>query len=157
MNGLLARNAALAHQVKISPGKIDKLQHVTSADKFNNEVASKNVADALFLGMTGDAVQKFECQGDTYTDKGFKMLSVLKKDWDSSSTTQIFKERFSFFQAFPQGEKSPDVYEKDLCLFVHNRNLSGNPMSIPFQVMSMVQGLRADYGKILRDLHDGTK
>ena len=89
---------------KFSPGKIDKLQHVTLADEFNNEVASKNVSDALFLILTGDAAAKFECQGDTYTDKGFKMLSVLKKDWDSSSTTQIFKECFNFFTDNSEGE-----------------------------------------------------
>jgi len=78
-------------KTKYSPGKIGKLQHVTSADEYNNEVASKNVPDALLLILTGDAAAKFECQGDTYTDKGFKMLSVLKKDWNSSSTTQTFK------------------------------------------------------------------
>ena len=94
---------------KYSPGKIAKFQHVTSADDLNNEVASRNVADTLFLIMPGDAVAKIECQGDTYTDKGFKMLSVLKKDWDSSSTTQIFKECFNFFQDFPQGDKTPDT------------------------------------------------
>ena len=94
---------------KFSPGKIAKLQHVTSADEFNNEVASKNVSDTLFLIMTEDAVATFEYQGHTYTDKGFKMLSVLKKDWNSSSTTQIFKQCFNFFQDFPQGEKSPDA------------------------------------------------
>ena len=126
---------------KFSPGKIDKLQHVTSADELNNEVASKNVADAFFLVMTGDAVAKFECQGDTYTDKGFKMLSVLKKDWDSLSTTQIFKQCFNFFQDFPQGEKYPDAYEKDLRLFFHKLSLSGIPMSTLFQVMFMVRGL----------------
>ena len=82
---------------KYSPGKINKLQHVTSADDLNNEVASKNVYDALFMIMTGDATAKFVCQGDTHTNKGFKQLAVLKRDWDSSSTTQIFKQCFDFF------------------------------------------------------------
>ena len=126
---------------KYSPGKINKLQHVATANEFNNEIASKAVFNALFLSMTGHALAKFECRGDTYMDKGLKMLSVLKKDWDSSSQTQFFKECFPFFQDYPQGEKSPDAYEKDLCLFFHKLTLSGNPMSTPFQVMFMVQGL----------------
>jgi len=64
---------------------------------------------------------------------------------------------FPFSQDFPQGEKSPDTYEKDLRQFFHKRTLSGNPMSTPFQVMFMVRGLCADYGKLLLDFRDGTK
>ena len=81
------------------------------------------VSDALHLIMKGVALAKFECRGDNYTDKGFQMLSVLKKDWDSSSQTQGFKECSSFLQEFPQGEKSPDTYGKDLWPFCHKLTL----------------------------------
>ena len=116
-----------------------------------------NVSDSLLLIIKGDALAKFEYRGNEFKDKGFKMLSVLKKDWDSSSQTQVFKECFSFFQDFPQGEKSPDEYEKDLRLFFHKLTLSGNPMSTPFQVLFMVCGLRSDHGKLLLDFCDGMK
>ena len=116
-----------------------------------------NVSDALLFILKGDAHAKFECRSDESKDKGFKMLSVLKKDWDSSSQTQVFKECFSFFQDFPQGEKSPDEYEKDLRLFFHKLTISGNPMSTPFQDMFMVRGLRSNYGKILLNFRDGTR
>ena len=102
---------------KYSPGKVNKLEHVTSANDLNNEVASKNVYDALFMIMTGDAAAKFECQDDTYLNKGFLQLAVLKRDWDSSSTTQIFKQCFEFFNDHSQGDQSPDVYEKGLRMF----------------------------------------
>ena len=68
---------------KYSPSKINKLQHVSAATDFKNEQASMNVSDALLLILKGDALAKFECQNDSYKDQGFKMLSVVKKDWDS--------------------------------------------------------------------------
>ena len=41
---------------KYSPGKINKLQHVATADEFNNKKASMAVSDALLLVIKGDAL-----------------------------------------------------------------------------------------------------
>ena len=98
---------------KYSPGKIKKLQHVATANDFNKKKASMTVSDALLLILKGDVLTKFQCQGDSYKDKDFKMLSVLKKDWGSSSQTQVFKECFLCSKTFRK-EKNPRMPMKKI-------------------------------------------
>ena len=72
------------------------------------------VADALVPILKGNVLNNFIFCDDEYRGKGFKMLTVLKKDFASSSNTQVAKEMFAFLQDVPQGLSSLDSYEKDL-------------------------------------------
>ena len=142
---------------KYSVGKIGMLEHVDTLDDFNNVKGSMVVTGALIPVLKGDAINKFLFRDNEYKGKGSKMLAVLKKDFGSSSKTQIVKEMSAFFQDFPQGLSSPDCYGEYLRKLFQKFALSGNPISKPFRVMFMVHGLRADYGKLLLDFCDGTK
>ena len=115
------------------------------------------VANALVTVLKGDTLKKFLWRGNEYKGRGFKMLTLLKDDFVASPKTSIVKEMFAFFQDFHQGDSSPNSYESNLRELSAKFAMSGNPLSKSFQVMFMVRGLCADYGKILFDFRDGIK
>ena len=82
---------------------------------------------------------------------------MLKDKFSGASQIQIAKEMFAFFQDSPQGDSSPDSYEADLRELFDKFDISGNPLSMSFQVMFMVRCLHEDYGKILLDFWDVQK
>ena len=123
---------------KYSAGKINKLKHIGSDEKFINVKASMALDDTLVTILKGDALKMFLHRKDEYHGKGFKKLAVLKDEFAGESQIQIAKEMFAFFQGFPQGDSSPDSHEAGLHKLFEKIDISGNPLSMSFQVMLMV-------------------
>ena len=94
--------------------------------------------DALVPVLKGDALKVLLHRKYAYHGKGFKKLAMLKDKFAGDSQIQITKEMFAFFQDFPQGDSSLYSYEADLQELFDTFDISGNPLSMSFQVMFMV-------------------
>ena len=87
--------------------------------------------------------------GNEYTRKGFKKLAKLKDDFSGASQIQVAMDMFNPFNAYTQGESSPQAYKSNLCGLFNKFATLGNPLTVCFQVMFIVCGLHEEYGQIV--------
>ena len=99
----------------------------------------------------------FRNTGNEYTGEGCKKLTRLYRQYAGTSQMEVAMVLFDFFQAYSQGDKTPNQYEANLRGLFDQFDAASNPLSKSFQVMFMMWGINEEYVDLIISFHNGQR